>query len=267
MCGIPRNWTAQDLESYFSQCGQIITSRILVNPTSGTSKGVGFVRFDQRHEAEQAIEKLNGRIPTSSQSEPITVRHAKCWRECASSPASVLTREAATAANSLLSTLNEPTPLYDNTTIGVFQAAATTTTTSTSHPIIFNDTLCQLTQPLNDLITHQQQPIKPVQPPPPSHMTTGYISSFIPTGLGWRICIRNLPPDAQETLLWELFGPFGAVLNVRIIRAYPNYTCKGQGYVTMALMDAANKAVLALDGYNLGNRILQVFLTNNLDFF
>ena len=98
-------------------------------------------------------------------------------------------------------------------------------------------------------------------------MTTGYIPSFIPTSLGWRICIRNLPPDAQETLLWELFGPFGAVLNVRLVRAYPNYTCKGQGYVTMALLDAANKAILALDGYNLGNRILQVYLANNFDFF
>ena len=33
---------------------------------SGSSKGVGFVRFDQRMEAEIAIEKLNGSIPEGS---------------------------------------------------------------------------------------------------------------------------------------------------------------------------------------------------------
>ncbi|KAM3184660.1 hypothetical protein ACTXT7_007915 [Hymenolepis weldensis] len=41
------------------------------------SKGVGFIRFDQRSEAEVAIQELNGyRIPGST--EPITVKFASC---------------------------------------------------------------------------------------------------------------------------------------------------------------------------------------------
>lgn len=41
----------------------------------GLSKGVGFIRFDQRVEAERAIQKLNGTIPEGA-TEPITVKFA-----------------------------------------------------------------------------------------------------------------------------------------------------------------------------------------------
>lgn len=41
----------------------------------GLSKGVGFIRFDQRLEAERAIQELNGTIPKGS-TEPITVKFA-----------------------------------------------------------------------------------------------------------------------------------------------------------------------------------------------
>lgn len=42
---------------------------------AGLSKGVGFIRFDQRVEAERAIQELNGTIPKGS-TEPITVKFA-----------------------------------------------------------------------------------------------------------------------------------------------------------------------------------------------
>ncbi len=41
----------------------------------GLSKGVGFIRFDQRVEAERAISKLNGTVPEGA-AEPITVKFA-----------------------------------------------------------------------------------------------------------------------------------------------------------------------------------------------
>lgn len=46
-----------------------------VGASTGLSKGVGFIRFDQRVEAERAIQELNGTIPKGS-SEPITVKFA-----------------------------------------------------------------------------------------------------------------------------------------------------------------------------------------------
>lgn len=43
--------------------------------TAGLSKGVGFIRFDQRNEAERAIQELNGKIPKGC-TEAITVKFA-----------------------------------------------------------------------------------------------------------------------------------------------------------------------------------------------
>ena len=37
--------------------------------------GVGFIRFDQRQEAERAIQKLNGTVPEGA-TEPVTVKFA-----------------------------------------------------------------------------------------------------------------------------------------------------------------------------------------------
>ncbi len=42
---------------------------------AGLSKGVGFIRFDQRVEAERAINKLHGHIPDGA-TEGITVKFA-----------------------------------------------------------------------------------------------------------------------------------------------------------------------------------------------
>jgi hypothetical protein len=50
-------------------------SHIMTIVLAGLSKGVGFIRFDQRIEAERAIQELNGTIPKGS-TEPITVKFA-----------------------------------------------------------------------------------------------------------------------------------------------------------------------------------------------
>jgi RNA recognition motif-containing protein len=37
ICGIPKQWTSKELETYFISCGKIITSRILLDSTTGSS--------------------------------------------------------------------------------------------------------------------------------------------------------------------------------------------------------------------------------------
>lgn len=50
-----------------------LTPRCL--PHAGLSRGVAFIRYDKRSEAEDAIKHLNGHTPPGS-SEPITVKFA-----------------------------------------------------------------------------------------------------------------------------------------------------------------------------------------------
>lgn len=99
--GLPRTASQQDLEDMFSHYGRIINSRVLVDQASGNSyvtikqhctspvlkhltpflicagvsRGVAFIRFDKRSEAEDAIKHLNGHTPPGS-TEPITVKFA-----------------------------------------------------------------------------------------------------------------------------------------------------------------------------------------------
>uniref|UniRef100_A0A5F8G7C5 ELAV-like protein n=1 Tax=Monodelphis domestica TaxID=13616 RepID=A0A5F8G7C5_MONDO len=73
--GLPRTMTQKDVEDMFSRFGRIINSRVLVDQTTGLSRGVAFIRFDKRSEAEEAITSFNGHKPPGS-SEPITVKFA-----------------------------------------------------------------------------------------------------------------------------------------------------------------------------------------------
>ncbi|KTG47776.1 hypothetical protein cypCar_00013589 [Cyprinus carpio] len=49
---------------------------------------------------------------------------------------------------------------------------------------------------------------------------TSLVGMNIPghTGTGWCIFVYNLSPDSDESVLWQLFGPFGAVNNVKVLR-------------------------------------------------
>lgn len=48
---------------------------LLLISNTGISRGVGFIRFDKRNEAEEAIKGLNGQKPLGA-AEPITVKFA-----------------------------------------------------------------------------------------------------------------------------------------------------------------------------------------------
>lgn len=222
--GLPKSLTQLDLEHMFSDCGEIITSRILYDQNTGLSKGVGFIRFDQRIEAERAIQKLNGTIPDGA-TEPITVKFAN-------SPSS-----------------NK------------------------------NAVLAPLT--LAPYLPQTRRLLGPIHHPSSrfrfSPMDTGSIlgaSTIIPTaatatagntinGAGWCLFVYNLAPETEDSTLWQLFGPFGAVQNVKVIRDFQTQKCKGFGFVTMTNYDEALVAIQSLNGFALGNRVLQVSFKTN----
>ncbi|ORE01205.1 hypothetical protein BCV72DRAFT_246127 [Rhizopus microsporus var. microsporus] len=52
----------QELNQLFRKYGKIISARVMTNPTTGQSKGYGFVSFSKPEEAEAAKDKMNGFI-------------------------------------------------------------------------------------------------------------------------------------------------------------------------------------------------------------
>uniref|UniRef100_A0A8V0XT02 ELAV-like protein n=1 Tax=Gallus gallus TaxID=9031 RepID=A0A8V0XT02_CHICK len=212
--GLPKTMTQKELEQLFSQYGRIITSRILVDQVTGMSRGVGFIRFDKRIEAEEAIKGLNGQKPPAA-TEPITVKFAN-------NP-SQKTNQA------ILSQLyHSPNRRYPAP-------------------------LAQQAQRFSRF------------PPMTIDGMTSLAGINIPghAGTGWCIFVYNLAPDADESILWQMFGPFGAVTNVKVIRDFNTNKCKGFGFVTMTNYDEAAMAIASLNGYRLGDRVLQVSFKTN----
>lgn len=83
---------------------------LLLSSFVGLSKGVGFIRFDQRSEAEKAIKELNGTIPKGL-TEPITVKFANNPSNNKAFPplAAYLTPQTAAAARRFAGPIHHPT--------------------------------------------------------------------------------------------------------------------------------------------------------------
>jgi ELAV like protein 2/3/4 len=224
--GLPKHMTQPDLERLFSCSGNIITSRILCDNITGLSKGVGFIRFDQRIEAERAIQKLNGTIPEGA-TEPITVKFANNPSNNAKAIPPLAAYLAPQAARRAFGGALHPA--------GRFRYSPLAGEILAGNPII-----------------------------PGAAAAAAASNPAAINGSGWCIFVYNLAPETEENILWQLFCPFGAVQNVKVIRDLQTNKCKGFGFVTMTNYDECLVAIQSLNGYTLGNRVLQVsFKTNN----
>ncbi|XP_071522066.1 ELAV-like protein 1 isoform X8 [Panulirus ornatus] len=249
--GLPKSMTQQDLEGMFRAYGSIITSRILCDNITGLSKGVGFIRFDQRIEAERAIQKLNGTIPEGA-AEPITVKFAN-------NPSN--NNKAVPPLAAYLSPLTRRYGGPIHHPAGRFRYIPLSPLTR--HSLVFPQvkTIDSLPEEPSNLA----QDMKTKYSPGSGDNLLG--NSLLPgsalNGSGWCIFVYNLAPETEENILWQLFGPFGAVQNVKVIRDLQTNKCKGFGFVTMTNYDEAVVAIQSLNGYTLGNRVLQVSFKTN----
>ncbi|XP_018012747.1 ELAV-like protein 1 isoform X7 [Hyalella azteca] len=228
--GLPKSMTQQDLENMFRAFGSIITSRILCDNITGLSKGVGFIRFDQRVEADRAIQKLNGSIPEGA-SEPITVKFANNPSNNSKTGVPPLAAYLSPLARRFGGPIHHPA--------GRFRYIPLSPLTRDGVPHRYSPGTGE------NLLGNQLLPGSAL------------------SGSGWCLFVYNLAPETEENILWQLFGPFGAVQNVKVIRDLQTNKCKGFGFVTMTNYDEAVVAIQSLNGYTLGNRVLQVSFKTN----
>lgn len=219
--GLSKDMNQDDLEVMFSPYGRIITSRILYDNTGGgqvpgLSKGVGFIRYDQRLQAERAIQELNGTIPAGSL-EKITVKFAN-------------------PPNSKQAIVQQPF--------------------GGPYPRNFPGPAGPIHSVRSNAGRFRYSPLGGGG----DNMNGSAMSD---PGSGWSIFVYNLAPETQDSALWQLFGPFGAVQAVKVIRDMQTNECKGFGFVTMPNYDDAVMAIQALNGYMLANRVLQVSFKQN----
>lgn len=76
---LPYTIQDQDLEDLFAQYGNVVSANVIMDRTTGRSKGFGFVEMQEDNDAEGAIHALDGkefegRTLTVSEAKPRTDR-------------------------------------------------------------------------------------------------------------------------------------------------------------------------------------------------
>ncbi|CAI5442860.1 unnamed protein product [Caenorhabditis angaria] len=306
--GIPKSMTLHELEAIFVPFGQIITSRILSDNVTGLSKGVGFVRFDKKEEADNAIRTLNGTIPIGCQ-EQITVKFAN--NPASNTAKNVLQElEAVQQAASLvpLTTIlgaAAATPLRAASGLGPIHHSSIASkyryspmgatisaqpTAALSADYLTTSALLQMSQlnalagltgfptttpqmsDFSELLYAQQAAAVQQTSSPPATAAQAQLAALsasvaatLPAAdtAGYCLFVYNLGADTEDQLLWQLFSPFGAVVNVKLIRDFSTQKCKGYGFVSMGGYTEAYNAMISLNGTQLAGRTLQICFKAN----
>jgi len=228
VAGLPKHYTKADLEQMFVPYGPLVETKILLDPATGVSKGVGFVRFASRDQAQVSIDALNNHMPLGADT-PIIVRFSdtkedKVRKGKSPSPAGF------GAARGFVPRYN-PMGNSGGTAASAYSNVA---------------------QPPYGMY---QVPIGQVDPM--ANFGYGQPAAAAAPGLAYCLFIFNLPPEADESLLYRLFGPFGAISDVKILRD-TNARCKGYGFVHYLKLEDAQQAIISMNGYQLGEKFLQV---------
>ena len=72
------------------------------------------------------------------------------------------------------------------------------------------------------------------------------------------LIVNYIPTAVKEPALYELFSPFGDIVDCRIICDRKTGAPKGYGFVTFSTMESSKKAMETLNGYPLGGKRLKV---------
>jgi RNA recognition motif-containing protein len=213
------------LDKMFSPFGAIIDSKILVDPKTGVSRGVGFVRYDTKAQAQAAINALNG-VQLPQMSQPIYVKFADSMDEKMKRK-----RNKAFGSNQMLYKMNQYSMGGRYSPYGVL------TSGGMYDSLAMQSGLGVYGYPAQPAVQQQQQQQQQQQ---------------------YCLFVYNLPPNTDENLLYRLFSPYGALVNVKIIRDLATGNCKGYGFVNYLKLEEAQQAILNLNGFQMGNKFLQV---------
>lgn len=260
---LPPDMTLERLNSLFGPFGNITNSRV--------SQGIGFVCYETRQQAEDAIKHMNGQSPIPA-SGAIVVKFANKPNTNKNAPRP-LTRAGVPAA-----------PLAYNGAAGVFNGSATGAfnggglgaafgarpagpaaafaagfpqaspppllpSPGKALPFInkgqqrFNPMAAANHAPL-PLLGAPASPVPLLAAQPAPHQTTVYV--------------YNIGEDTEELSLWQLFGPYGAIDSIKVIKDPETKKNKGFAFVNMREYDEAAMAIQALNGYTLNGQVLSV---------
>ncbi|XP_071097290.1 ELAV-like protein 1-B [Haliotis cracherodii] len=221
---IPLYWGENELNNYFSPYGDIVQSRVLVDLNTGISKRVGFVLYSKRSEAETAIEYLNGKAPPDSP-DNLLIKFADDSSKKVKAP-SMPPPPPPFQGMGFKPRFNSPGPMRSQRNRPHFNPMGSQNGNGSSY----------------GGSQHSQYHGQDQDDENDGHV----------------LFVYNIGTEADDRVLWELFGPCGTVSKVTVMMDQAKGICKGYGFVTMPNYQEAEYAIRARNGMWYNGKQLQV---------
>lgn len=224
---IPKTWTAEDLKVLFTPYGNIVNSKILTEPMTGASKGVGFILYDLKSEAEAAIAAVNNTMPSGA-TEIMYVRFADDNTSKLKPPPGAAPSMPQRPSFNL-------SPQQQQGAIGPMGQAMMNRRANRFNPMFGGSQI----------------------PPPSGFAPMSYSGGG---GSGVTLFVYNIGTKATEAAVYRLFAPYGEIKKINVMWDWERGQCKGFCFVTMGTIQEAQNAIHALNGFTYDQQPLQVKL-------
>lgn len=214
------------MRAVFQPYGKINEIVVLREP-DGSSRGCGFVKYDRREDAINAINACNGQMFFQSQTNPLTVKFADGGKK------NTNTQDAALMAQLKAQQLQIQMLMTQYSQYGAVDPYAAAKQMSMLSTMAMGRASAANNQ---------------MQGPP-----------------GANLFIYHLPTHYTDSDLHTLFSPFGQILSVKVFIDKLTMVSKGFGFVSYASADSARLAIENMDGLQVGEKRLKVQLKKARD--
>jgi len=229
---LPSSYDEASFREAFAQFGEITRIKLLVDKRTGTSKCNGFILYTTAAAADAAITEMNGKVMENG-AIPLYVRKAKenkknllqYWPglQAMANPAIMAMATGRRGGGNNGPGMMGAMPMPGGGMMGNAMGGG---------PGVG----------------------MPPPPPPsqPSNPYAGYTAQGTPGVEGvtkHTLFVYNLSADSSELDLYNLFGKFGAIIDVHLQRDLSTGASKGFGFVAFAEYQQATAAIQGMDGY------------------
>jgi len=217
--------TEKNFRVLFSAFGSIESLKLLTS-ANGVSRGAGLIRYKRHSDALAAIETMNGKTLDGGDSNgPLVVKLALPPKQYAKDSLNAITTNVFTGIGAV--------SRNSNVRFNPMANNNTTTTPNTFASVRNNDAVLGLP-----------------------------VGGTVEPGT---LYVYGLQPTHSELTLYELFAPFGGILNVKVVRDLQKAEkpCKGFGFVNFARFDDAHRAILSMNNLPYDGKLLQVSFKQN----
>jgi ELAV/HuD family splicing factor len=231
--GLPLSYSKVELAQLVSSFGVVVESKILFDPATRVSKGVGFVTLDTHANALSAINGLNDKVIEGS-NKKLTVKFAEKSNK---------NKQLAMRGNPFAQP-RFPIPSADPNQ-QMLMSMGMGGMGYPAAPAAFNP--------------YSQNPY--AQPVMPNNAPAA--SAAQQTFNGVCLFVYHLPSDVNEQTLQLLFSNYATVLSAKVMKDLVTSQPKGFGFVNVATPEQAQICIKALDGFQLGNKRLKVSIKSS----